>query len=728
MVFLNSKFIKPASPYNREFAEKNSCTLFYKEFELDSIPCEAILNICALGIGYAYINGRKVSEDLFAPPCADYEKTLWYMRYDVTRNLKIGKNTIAVICGNGFFSEDMENGWKSTEAAWRDHPKLICELIFDGKLGLVTDESWKCTLDTQYRMNRFRQGVTVDLRIPMPDHPRFSAEDFGQAIIDERAPKGIFRLCEAEPIREIERIAAVEITRLDERTTLYDFGKNMSGYAILNVKGKAGQTVTVEYSEEVYPDGSRKMNRIDHPHFYKEGRFAVETLILSGEKTEWHTLMSYYGYRFVRVICDDPEAVLSVTGAFVYENIALIGDFECSDTFLNKLYSCAIQATKSNFFYMPTDCPTREKYGWMNDAQSSAEQFLTNFRAERMLTHWNQDIRDALDDEKGLPGIVPTHGWGYSWGNGPVSDGSLFEQAYRIYLHTGSIEPLVGNLPYFDRYFDYLEKRCGKGNYPDFGLHDWANPQDNLQKTPLLMITGIYMVKFNRIASLAASLSGKDSKKYDDAAEYWKRKVIADYIGENGECNQNYQTAVAMLIYHGIYGDLTPLARQLKRLVEENNFLHDCGMVGLRHLYMALNKCGLQEYAMRIVTADGYPCYRKWLDEGATALWEKWDKEESKNHQMYSDVVSWLTKTVTGINPDENKPTFEKIEIAPYYFEGISYAKSHYVSPKGRVEVSWKRTDNGISLKITAPCDGYVLYNGAYLSKGENTFSISPVN
>ena len=178
MVFLNSKFIKPASPYNREFAEKNSCSLFYKEFELDSIPCEAILNICALGIGYAYINGRKVSEDLFAPPCADYEKTLWYMRYDVTRNLKIGKNTIAVICGNGFFSEDMENGWKSTEAAWRDHPKLICELLFDGKLGLVTDESWKCTLDTQYRMNRFRQGVTVDLRIPMPDSPVFCDKGF----------------------------------------------------------------------------------------------------------------------------------------------------------------------------------------------------------------------------------------------------------------------------------------------------------------------------------------------------------------------------------------------------------------------------------------------------------------------------------------------------------------------------------------------------------------------
>lgn len=724
MIFSNSKFIKPSAPFVRDFAEKNSCSLFFKEFELDCVPSEVILNVCALGIGYTYINGIRVSDDLFAPPGANYEKTLWYMSYDVTRNLKNGKNTIAVICGNGFLSEDMKNGWSSTEATWRDHPKLICELVSGGEVLLSTDESWKCTLNTQYLMNRFRQGVTVDLRIPLPDSPLFSAEGFGAAVIDSCAPKGIFRPFEAEPIREVETLLPIEVIELDEKTKLYDFGVNMSGFAKLRLKGKAGNVVTVKYCEEIYPDGSRKMNNLDHPHFYKEGEFGVEHIILSGEEVEWHTLMSYYGYRFVHVISDDPDAVLAVTGAFVYENIAKIGGFECSDPFLNKLYACAIQATKSNFFYMPTDCPTREKYGWMNDAQSSAEQFLTNFKAEKMLTHWNQDIRDALDDEKGLPGIVPTHGWGYNWGNGPVSDGSLFEQAYRIYLHTGSIEPLVGNLPYFDRYFDFLDRRCGKGEYPDFGLHDWANPQNNLQKTPLLMITGIYMVKFNRIASLAARLGGKDTKKYDDAAEYWKRKVMADYIGENGESNQDYQTAVAMLIYHEIYDDLAPLARQLQRLVEENNFLHDCGMVGLRHLYMALNKCGLQDHAMRIVTADGYPCYRKWLDEGATTLWEKWDREESKNHQMYSDVVSWLTKTVTGISPDESKPTFEHIEVAPYYFDCIDYAKSHYVSPKGRVEVSWKREENGVTLKITAPCDGYVIYSGNALPKGENVFTV----
>ena len=724
MIFSKSSFIKPGAEYKREFAERNSCVIFYKELTVDARPKKAQLNICALGIGYAYINGKRVSKDLFAPPCADYNKTLWYMSYDVTEMLCHGKNTVAVICGNGFFSEDMKNGWDSTEAEWRDHPKLICEIVAEDSVILSSDSSWKCTLDTPYLMNRFRQGVTYDLRIPMPDSPFFSTQGFDQAVVDARAPRGVFRLCQAEPIREIKRFFPVSVIRRGETEAVYDFGVNMSGYAVIRVKGKEGDRVRISYSEEIYPDGTRKMNGMDLPPYYSEGEFAVETLILSGNEAVWSTIMSYYGYRYVTVQCDDPNAVLEVTGAFVYEDIEQTGSFECSDAFLNKLFECGIQATKSNFFYMPTDCPTREKYGWMNDAQSSAEQFLTNFRAEKMLIHWNTDICDALDKEKGLPGIVPTHGWGYHWGNGPVSDGSLFEQMYRVYLHTGNAEPLIGNLPYFDTYFAYLEKRCGKGNYPDFGLHDWANPQGNVQKTPLLLINGVYMVKFYRIAALAASLAGKDASRYESEALSWKNKIIADYIDENGRCKENYQTALAMLIYHEIYDELSPLAEQLKALVEESGFVHDCGMVGLRHLYHALNKCSLQDYAMKIVTARDYPCYRAWLEGGATALWEKWNVEQSKNHQMYSDVLSWLTKTACGISPSDSEETFKQVSVQPYFFDDLDHAAAKTLTPKGEVKVSWRRENGRISLSITAPENGFVRYKNAFLPKGESLFTL----
>ena len=147
-------------------------------------------------------------------------------------------------------------------------------------------------------------------------------------------------------------------------------------------------------------------------------------------------------------------------------------------------------------------------------------------------------------------------------------------------------------------------------------------------------------------------------------------------------------------------------------------------MVGLRYLYSALSKISLQEYAMKIITADGYPSYRRWLDLGATTLWETWKCRDSHNHQMFSDVLSYMVKTLIGISPDDNAETYEKITVAPYFFEHIDYARGSYLSPKGKIEVSWKRTDSGIELDLTAPADDYVYFDGRSLSAGKHSFLV----
>ncbi len=136
-------------------------------------------------------------------------------------------------------------------------------------------------------------------------------------------------------------------------------------------------------------------------------------------------------------------------------------------------------------------------------------------------------------------------------------------------------------------------------------------------------------------------------------------------MNDDGTCNIDKQTAVAMLIYHGIYDHLEPLKKQLMRLVEEKDFHHDCGMVGLRYLYMALNKCGLHECAYRIIAAKGVPSYHVWLENGATTLCEMWDCTCSQNHHMYFDFKSWLMKTVIGINM--TSPAYETISVSPIF-------------------------------------------------------------
>ena len=96
MVFKNASFIKSDIPFCREFDDRNVAPLFRKKFIINDVG-SAKMSVCGLGYAYYYINGIKVTEDLFTAPVSDYNKTLWYNEYDVSNLLCQGENTIAVI-------------------------------------------------------------------------------------------------------------------------------------------------------------------------------------------------------------------------------------------------------------------------------------------------------------------------------------------------------------------------------------------------------------------------------------------------------------------------------------------------------------------------------------------------------------------------------------------------------------------------------------------------------
>ena len=244
--------------------------------------------------------------------------------------------------------------------------------------------------------------------------------------------------------------------------------------------------------------------------------------------------------------------------------------------------------------------------------------------------------------------------------------------------------------------------------------------------TPTEFINAIYRVKFNNIASLAARLNGEDDTDFVREAERQKKLVISEYITPDGRCRICEQTAIAMILYHNIF-EGPEIIKQLKECIEVKNFHHSCGTVGLRHLYMVLNKYGLQDYAYKIITAEGYPSYRIWIDNGATTLWEFWNCTESKNHHMYSDVLSWMIKTIGGISPDDNAASFEEIEVKPYFFKELSWAKVSYDTPEGKVRCMWHRDNDKVLLKIDAPKENFVKYDGQYLKKGENVFIVNDI-
>ena len=711
-MFEGVSFIKADIPY-----QKDRCApapLFRRVFALNKKPEKAILSMAALGYGYFYINGQRVTKDLFLAPVADYTKTVWYTSHDVSALLKEGENVLAAELGNGWYNEYVKSAWDHNDAPWRDNPKLILQLEGDGEILLQSDEQFKYSLNSPTTYNQLRLGEHYDSRLYQEgwNDLGFDDSDWQSAILDDTPPKGILRPCLCQPIREGEVFEPVSVKKIGPFKYTYDFGQNMSGYLEIEVDQPAGDQLVLHYTENCDESGHVYTYKKEFDSMYPghQHRVQKDEFICCGKKFIWKPKFTYHGFRYVEI--DGLRSPCKARAIFVHQDMKQRSSFSCSEERLNRLFRCGVYATYSNFFYMPTDCPTREKLGWCNDAQSSCEQFLTNFEAAPVLEKWLQDIYDAMREDGMLPGIVPSSGWGYTWGNGPVSEGILYEVPYRIWLHTGNEDVLIRSIPYFERHLAHLERAEVEGEIR-YGLDDWAALFGPKVNAPF--INAALQIKFQKIYLKALGFAKMDAKIAEDRLAFLVERFKKKYIAADGRSRIHKQTAVAMMLVLGLFDEKEPLRAQLMELIEENGFHHDCGMVGLRYLYEALNLCRLQEYAYKVITAKGIPGYDAWLQNGATTLYEYWDHKHSKNHHMYSDFMSWLIKTPLGLTD-----TFEAITIDPFFIKELDFAEGHL----DHVSLRWARKQGEIELNITIGEGIPAIYQGKTLAKGTHKFII----
>lgn len=727
MEFMNAFFIKSAGPFVKEYKTENPAPMFRKKFHLKSCS-SASLSICALGSGCFWLNGQKVTDDLLITAASDYQKTLWFNVYDVTALLNEGENIAAVICGNGWFNETFQTPWGHNHSPWRDHPKFILDLVVDGEAVLASDTSWKCTEKSPVIYNQLRSGEYFDARLYDKNWNTLAFDDstWPNAVEDTNPPKGVFRRYSCEPVRACAEYGTKSIIRTEDGRTIFDIGQNISGFIRLKIRQKAGDVITIRYAEQLNTDNTLNLNGMEK--FYPESPFQTDRFICNGEDFVWSPMFVYHGFRYMELTGIESPDLQMVSGIFIHLDIPFTSSFECSNGYLNKLFHIGRMATLSNLQHIPTDCPTREKLGWANDAQASTEQMLMNFDTAKFFKKWMVDIIDSMRPDGAIPGIIPTGGWGYEWGTGPVSSGILFEIPYKTYLYTGDDALLINNLPAFILHLAYIVGRADPDGLINYGLSDWAGPFDNLDgpPTPVKFTDSILYIKFLKIAVLAAKLANNNTEITNLEIELNRMTTLfkKTYLNADGTCSVHEQTAVSMLIYHEIYDSLPPLAAQLQKTVEEHDFHHNCGMVGLRHLFYALNACDLQEYAYKIITAKGYPSFSPWIEGDATTLWETWQPGSSKNHHMYSDFMLWLVNTLVGINPTLEAPGFQKVVIAPAFLQDLSFCRGHHDTKHGRISVDWERTDGTITLKITIPQGVLGNWEGQVLKAGDHFFTV----
>jgi alpha-L-rhamnosidase len=512
------------------------------------------------------------------------------------------------------------------------------------------------------------------------------------------------------PITTDQILKPVKLTEPQPGVFVYDLGQNLAGYAELSVRGKPGTQVVMKYGERLSTNGL--VDRADIAqhvvHVDTNQQFQTDTYILKGSGQEtWHARFVYHGFQYVEVTGLPGKPTLdNLRAVFLHTAVPVAGQFECSNPLLNKIWRAGRWSYLSNLEGIPTDCPHREKNGWTGDAHLAAEQGLLNFAPAAVYTKWVNDLGDEQRLSGELPGIVPTSGWGYKWGNGPAWDSAFLLLPLYLYHYCGDAQPLRDHYPGMKRYVDYLTSKA-KDGIVDLGLNDWAPYKT---KTPADITSTAYYYRDTRIVALTADLLGNqaDTLQYATLAASIKQAFNRKfYQPQSGLYGNGSQTSLSCALYQGLADpEVRPaVVSNLVANIDQCNGHIDTGILGAKYLLNALLENGRTDVAYRMASQKDLPSWGWWIEQGATTLWEQWNGSESRNHIMFGDISAWFYKALAGINLDHAALAFKHIIIRPNAVGDLTSAKASYESIRGRIVSDWHTDKDGFHLSVTVPAN-----------------------
>lgn len=677
---------------------------------------QAKLRITCAGFYEWYLNGERLTKGRLAPYISNPDDVLYCDEYPV--QLQAGENVLGLLLGNGFVNSGGGYIWDFDKARFRAAPHVALRLEYTDDEGAIcvleSDEQFR-TAPSPIIFDDYRFGEHYDARLEREgwNRPGFDDSAWGYAL-KAPMPRGEFRLCEAEPIVVTHELRPVSINK-EENGYRYDFGVNCAGVCRLTVKGKAGQAIELMHGEWI-DDGKLNVRNIwfnDSPQVHRD------RYICKGEGVESYTpTFTYHGFQYVLVsgITEEQARPELLTYLVMNSNLEERGNFSCSDEVANTLQELTRRSDLANFYYFPTDCPQREKNGWTADAALSAEHMLLNFSPEISFREWMRNIRKAMNDVGALPGIVPTGGWGFHWGNGPAWDSVLVYLPYYVYVYRGDQSIVQENAHAMLRYLHYLTTRLNEQGLIRIGLGDWCQAGRDSDKfiSPLEFTDTVLSMDIAQKSAyllevigdlLSAQYAHALARKLKDAV----REQLIDFstMTAAGCC----QTSQAMALYYGVFeaGERPAAFARLLELIEQQDGHLDVGVLGGRVLFHVLTEFGRSDLAYTMITRGDFPSYGNWLARGATSLWEDFQPEggpvASLNHHFWGDISSWFVQALAGIRYNPHKRSHNEVDIRPSFIPQLDSASAYHVCPVGRIESAWKREDSHITLRVEIPAE-----------------------
>lgn len=732
------------APFGRTYTMAYS-PLFRREFEIEKNVKRARVYISGLGLYELYINGEKIGDRVLDPGQTDYKKRVLYTVYDVTEKVKEGKNAIGVILGNGRYVKDY--GY--------DFPKLIFQLLIEYEDGssqwIVSDRNWKTSYGP-ISLNSLYHGEIYDGRKEIPNWnlPNFDDGNWEDSV-EVEGPGGKLISEVYPPIKIVKTIKPIKMWSPKPGVYIYDFGQNFTGWVKLILKTyEPGIEVKIKHSELINEDGTLNLST-------NRTALATDVYITKGIGfEEYEPRFTYHGFRYIEITgYSGIPSLEDIEGRVVYSIVEPTGKFICSNELINKIHENIIWGQLSNLMSVPTDCPQRdERMGWMGDAQLSAEEAIFNFDMIGFYRKYLGDIKDAQREDGSLSDVIPPY-WSLYPGD-PAWSTAYITIAWYLYQYYGDKYTLEEHYEGFKKYVEFLRKLAPNYILNFYKYGDWCQPGTVRPKDYSgEFVSTFYFYHDTLILSQIAKILNKneDYEYYSNLAEKIKdafnkkflkekfysclpygfdeesiEKTIEKYPEGIKELMRQHFTIMSSLGMFTsqtintlpLYLNIVPEDKKkevLNTLIHEVKVLHDChldtGIVGTRYIFDVLGDNGYDELAYKVVTQRTYPSFGYMIEEGATTLWERWEKltstgMNSHNHIMFGSVDAWFYKVLVGIKPKE--PGWKKIIFEPHPVGDLKFAKAFLNTIKGEVEINWEKKEDCFTLNVFIPvnCEGEV--------------------
>lgn len=740
-----------------------------KEMKLPADVYKATMKIVGLGFYELSINRQKVTDAVFAPLWSDYDKTVFYNTYDVTALLKKGKNQLSVLLGNGFYNE--QGGRYTKMKVSYGPPTLYCSLEIELKNGrtvcIVSDGSWKYS-PSSITFNSIYGGEDEDARITSSWKP----------VVIQKGPRGILRQQMAQPVKMMEyfgvksrhQLTPQQIAKASNAkhpipagTFVLDMGQNLAGFPQIKVSGKAGQQVRLYLSETLTAQGTCNQKQSGSPYYLTYTLSGKGEKSADGKRIEtWHSHFTYYGYRYIQVEGavmkgdenpDGKPVIEDIQSCFVYNSAAKIGNFECSNPMFNRAYQIIDRAIRSNWQAVWTDCPHREKLGWLEQDWLNGEGLVYNYDCRSMIEQTMQNIADAQHANGAVPTTAPEYiyfkgKWLDPFAESPEWGGALVALPFLYLQHYGNDRMVKKYAPQMFRYVDYLQSKdsCrilkqGLGDWYDYG----KGRSGFSQNTPMPLVATAHYYLWVKLTQKAAAMSGKtaEANRYAILASEILQAFQKEFLHvEKAASSEKSSSDAVEKIYYGSGSQASnaiPLAldmvpsqyrkQVLQHLVDDIHAHHDrltTGDVGNRYLFQALLENGYADLWYKMLAHDDVPGYGFQIKKGMTTLTEQWNPEmgASMNHFMMAHINNHFLPDIVGIRIEQGR-----LIIAPQPMGDLTWAKgSTRLSDGKQIAVAWKKladgkivvivdTDNDIEYEIKIDYDETEHNDGTYRGK-----------